>query len=204
MAEPDSVQPYVVLILSGKRKAGKDYIANRLLRKFGEEIATIIHLSGPLKSEYARLFSLDYDRLLSADTYKETYREDMIAWGEQKRRDDPGYFCRLATASPWVVGKKVWIICDARRQSDLQYFAAYPHVIRIRVRADDATRTKRGFEFIAGIDDAESECGLDAVTDWDYVLDNSDGKDKDIDTEIDKLISYVDEQADSVGDADIP
>lgn len=39
---------------------------------------------------------LDFQRLLDASTYKETFRQDMIRWGEEKRRTDPGFFCRAA------------------------------------------------------------------------------------------------------------
>lgn len=51
---------------------------------------------------------LDFQRLLDASAYKETYRQDMIRWGEEKRRADPGFFCRTAVegaAQPvWVRG----------------------------------------------------------------------------------------------------
>lgn len=39
---------------------------------------------------------LDFQRLLDASTYKEMFRQDMIRWGEEKRRADPGFFCRAA------------------------------------------------------------------------------------------------------------
>ncbi|OQV14436.1 putative Phosphomevalonate kinase [Hypsibius exemplaris] len=196
-----STNPQVVLILSGKRKSGKDFIASKLLLKFGEEIATIIRLSGPLKSEYAKAHSLDFDHLLSAEAYKEQHRGAMITWGEEKRQQDPSHWCRLATAGQWVASKKVWIVSDARRPSDLVHFKVYPHVIRIRVECDEPTRRKRGYVFTKGIDDSDSECGLDGVTDWDYVLNNS--SDRDAEKEIEKLIAFVDEKADSIGDADV-
>lgn len=51
---------------------------------------------------------LDFQRLLDASAYKETYRQDMIRWGEEKRCADPGFFCRTAVegaAQPvWVSG----------------------------------------------------------------------------------------------------
>lgn len=39
---------------------------------------------------------LDFERLLDASAYKETFRQDMIRWGEEKRQADPGFFCRAA------------------------------------------------------------------------------------------------------------
>ena len=201
MDEGERKNPQVVLIFSGKRKSGKDHIASKLLTKFGEEIAAIIRLSGPLKSEYAKSHNLDYETLLSPATYKEDHRADMIVFGENKRQEDPSYWCRLATDMPWISSKKVWIVSDARRISDLEFFRKFPHVITIRIVAEEKTRKERGFRFEAGIDDSESECGLDQVKDWDYVLENNSFDN--VEKEIEKLIAFVDEKADSVGDADV-
>lgn len=42
----------------------------------------------------------------------------------------------------------------------------------MRVEASVAAREARGFKFSAGVDDAESECGLDGVANWDAVIAN--------------------------------
>ena len=39
-------------------------------------------------------------------------------------------------------------------------------VVKVRIVASEEARASRGFAFSAGVDDAESECGLDDVTDW--------------------------------------
>lgn len=69
---------------------------------------------------------------------------------------------------------------DIRRKTDISWFKeTYGDVIRtIRITADEETRRKRGFQFKSGIDDVASECGLDDYTEWDLVMDNSDGKEK--------------------------
>ena len=84
--------PRLVLLFSGKRKSGKDYITdllkvnierNRgshsdlslslsLQEKIGED-AVIVRLSGPLKECYARDHGLDFEKMLSASDYKEKY-----------------------------------------------------------------------------------------------------------------------------------
>lgn len=51
---------------------------------------------------------LDLDQLLGPGLYKEQYRADMIRWGETRRRQDPGFFCRLATRG---AQQPVWV-CD--------------------------------------------------------------------------------------------
>lgn len=96
----------------------------------------------------------------------------MIAWGEEMRRRDPGYFCRLATAE---AVKPVWLVCDARRITDMDYFKSHydTRTITVRVVASEGTRGKRGWVFTPGVDDAESECGLDHYS-CDIVINNDD------------------------------
>ena len=73
-----------VILLSGKRKSGKDFVAERLLPAMGSD-AVILRLSGPLKKCYAEQHDLDYEKLMSSDGYKEKYRRDMIRWSEEIR-----------------------------------------------------------------------------------------------------------------------
>ena len=53
---------------------------------------------------------LDLQQLLGPGPYKEQYRANMIGWGETRRHDDPGFFCRLATREAC---QPVWVRpCD--------------------------------------------------------------------------------------------
>ncbi|XP_041320831.1 phosphomevalonate kinase isoform X2 [Pyrgilauda ruficollis] len=88
--------PRAVVLLSGKRKSGKDFVAEELRSRLGPDVCTVLRLSGPLKEQYAKEHGLDFQRLLDASAYKERFRQDMIRWGEEKRRADPGFFCRAA------------------------------------------------------------------------------------------------------------
>ncbi len=76
-----AASPVVVLIMSGKRKSGKDYtckkLAQLLVDKFNVQTITI---AAPMKQEYARINNLDYNRLLGSCGYKETFRLDMIRY----------------------------------------------------------------------------------------------------------------------------
>ncbi|CAL8288876.1 unnamed protein product [Merluccius merluccius] len=165
-----SVDPKLILLFSGKRKSGKDYVTDLILKRLGSEICCILRLSGPLKQQFAQEHGLDYSELLAAGGYKETHRAAMIAWGEQCRRQDHGFFCRLATQG---AQQPVWIVSDARRCSDLLWFRTeYPSQTRcVRVQASEETRGGRGWRFTAGIDDAESECGLDGE-EFDWIITN--------------------------------
>lgn len=171
MATMVVVRPKLILLFSGKRKSGKDYVTNFIHQRLGNEICCILRLSAPLKEQYARERGLDFEELLGSGQYKEQYRADMIAWGERRREQDPGFFCRLAQMG---VTQPVWIVSDARRLSDLQWFRTeYPGQTRcIRVEASENTRRQRGWEFTPGIDDAESECGLDHGVNYDWIIHN--------------------------------
>lgn len=87
------------------------------------------------------------------------------------RNRDPGFFCREAiemycNGPAGDEDQQVWIVSDCRRSTDFEFFEqAFPggSTRRVRVEAQLGVRQARGFVFQAGIDDAESECGLDLV-----------------------------------------
>lgn len=161
--------PAVVLLFSGKRKSGKDYVVSKLSERVGEMCCEVLRLSAPLKKQYALEHNLDFDKLLDSSSYKERFRSAMISWGEAKRRKDPEFFCNLATKE---AKRPVWIISDARRKTDLAYFSVRYNTIHVRVTASEKTRELRGWNFVAGVDDAESECGLDNEK-FDIIVDNN-------------------------------
>ena len=81
-------------------------------------------------TQYHQEHGLDSERLLDSSSYKETYRRDMIRWGEERRDSDPSYFCRLAESE---ADKPVWLVCDARRPSDMQYFTTHYTCMTVRI-----------------------------------------------------------------------
>lgn len=183
--------PSAVVVISGKRKTGKDYVANLLQQRFSTELCAVLRLSGPLKSQYAKENGLDIAKLLDSSQYKETYRKDMIQWGEEKRNENPEYFCKLATSGE-ESERDIWIISDSRRTTDIEYFLKYypKKTLTLRIEASQDVREERGFVFEPGVDDAESECGLDSYTDWDYMIINNESSDK-LGQELQPLIQDV-------------
>ena len=97
---------------------------------------------------------------MDSSVYKETYRQDMIRWGESVRNKDPDHFCQLSTVG---ADKPVWLVCDARRPTDMSYFKKMydRRTLCVRVEASDSVRVERGWVFTRGVDDAPSECALD-------------------------------------------
>ncbi|XP_045130758.1 phosphomevalonate kinase-like [Portunus trituberculatus] len=167
--------PVLVLLFSGKRKSGKDYITDHLQERLDESKSKIIRLSGPIKQQFAEDNGLDYSQLLTASDYKEKYRSEMITWSEAKRAQDRGYFIREAIKMFEGSKYPIWIVSDMRRRSDLAWFREHHScaIYSVRIIATEEARRKRGWVFTPGVDDAESECDLDTVTSWDMEVDNS-------------------------------
>lgn len=178
--------PRLVLLFSGKRKSGKDFVTEALRHRLGADVCAILRLSGPLKEQYAQEHGLNFQRLLDASAYKEAYRRDMILWGEAQRQADPGFFCRKAVEG---VCQPVWLVSDTRRVSDIQWFReAYEAVTQtVRVVASEQSRRQRGWVFTPGVDDEESECGLDNFGDFDWVLEN-DGDEQRLEEQLESLV----------------
>jgi len=174
------MEPKVVLLFSGKRKSGKDFLTDHLQEILKNE-SVIIRLSGPLKECYAKDHDLDYDKMLSASDYKEKYRLDMIKWSEEIRSKDSSYFCRAALQKYDSANFPVWIVSDCRRKTDLSYFTQnFGHRVKtVRIQAEDKIRRERGWEFTVSVDDAESECDLDDIENWDLILNNNGQETKD-------------------------
>ena len=91
----------LVILVCGKRKCGKDFVSETLCATLGA-LSAIFRISAPLKRSYATIHGLDLDQLMSATSYKETHRKEMIEWGERVRERDPGYFCRFVIFVPLV------------------------------------------------------------------------------------------------------
>ncbi|XP_063296163.1 phosphomevalonate kinase [Pelobates fuscus] len=187
--------PHLVLVFSGKRKSGKDYVTELIRERLGPDTCAVLRLSGPLKEQYAQEKGLDFQRLLDASEYKEKYRADMIAWGEERRNADPGFFCRIIIQG---VTQLVWIVSDARRKSDIDWFlSSYGAVTQtVRVVASEETRKARGWIYTPDIDDADSECGLDQGTSFDWVITNN-GDQESLDEQLHKLMDFIHSKLDS-------
>ncbi|XP_044258370.1 phosphomevalonate kinase isoform X2 [Tribolium madens] len=169
--------PRLILLFSGKRKSGKDYICETLKEKLGEENYTIIRISGPLKRLYAESHNLttdDVNEMMTDGPLKEKFRAEMIQWSDEIRVKDPGFFCKAATKM--AESRPFWIVSDIRRKTDIQWFKnTYKDKIikLIRVEADEMTRQKRGWIFTEGVDNVTSECDLDDFNDWDLIIKNN-------------------------------
>ncbi|XP_011196638.1 phosphomevalonate kinase [Zeugodacus cucurbitae] len=160
-----------ILLISGKRKSGKDYISSTLKNILGDR-CQIVRISEPIKTEWAKRLNLNLEELLSDGPYKENYRKDMIEWSDSVRIKDYGYFCRSAMLH---VHAEIVIVSDIRRKTDITYFNENygSLVLTIRINTKDSIRVERGWIFTKGVDDVPSECDLDDYNQWNIVLENN-------------------------------
>ncbi|KAK6758305.1 hypothetical protein RB195_015864 [Necator americanus] len=176
----------LVVLISGKRKSGKDYCCRKLKAALEPLKVTVSGLSHSLKAIYAAKNGLDYSELISDGPYKEIYRLKMIKWGESVRESEPYFFCRSAITA--TCEDDVVIISDCRRPTDIEYFRRNYHTLTVRIKASIEERERRGFAFVEGIDDMPSECALDDYThDMTIVNDSS----RDLTCEIDNVVQHV-------------
>ncbi|XP_058442925.1 phosphomevalonate kinase [Malaya genurostris] len=180
--------PRSVLLCSGKRKTGKDFLTERLLQRLSADRAQIIRISEPIKRSWAEKLGLNLNELLSDGPYKEKYRKEMIEWSDQQRAEDYGFFCRQACME---VNKEICIVSDVRRKSDIRYFKELfgSKVKTVRIEATEETRKKRGWHFQEGVDNVQSECDLDNMTDWDLLITNDCGTD--VEEALNKIITIL-------------
>ena len=75
----------------------------------------------------------------------------MIKWGEEKRKEEPYFFCEK-TLEEANTSCSLLVISDARRKSDLQYFCDKysDRSLFVRIEADESVRIQRGYNFTAG------------------------------------------------------
>lgn len=184
MAAPLPQNPQVVICMSGKRKSGKDYIAQAIVDRLRDPLPGIdtvkISVAGPIKKLYALKYGLDYEQLLGTSGYKEQVRRGMVDFSDEIRvQQDLDYFIKYSIQENDPTGRvPVWILTDARRSEDMDFFVrshyacSVRRLIKIRVNASLESRVQRGFQFTAGIDDYHTECALDDYPHWDYVIQN--------------------------------
>lgn len=172
----------LVIVLSGKRKSGKDHVSTLITNYIGSTRVhhlAVLRIAGPIKKEFARNNKLDFTRLLDSSDYKENFRRAMVDWSERYREKE-GWNCFLKQAikEQRAKDKAIWILNDARRPCDLEYFEDDPafsetRIIKLKIEATDEARMSRGWKFVDGIDDRDTECGLDEYDDWTFVIENN-------------------------------
>lgn len=225
MSENDKIQakhlhfPLIVICISGKRKSGKDFIAQQLIDRLEKCQAqlvtddkkvvqiplrcTCISVAGPIKKLYAQKYGLDYSKLLDSSPYKETVRRGMVDYSDEVRVHDLDFFVRYSISEHDPERKTpIWILTDARRREDIEFFTRSEYVpvrmlLKIRVEANMQTRQSRNFQFTHGIDDYHTETGLDSYAGWDYIIQNDAENEEKVIRQLDDISARIFEACNS-------
>lgn len=86
-----------LLLLSGWKESGKDYIADILVKNF---LFKKISFAEELKNQVSSLYKIDRNLLDTQEGKKMVYKENvtnrqlLIAYGEAKRKDDPFFWAK--------------------------------------------------------------------------------------------------------------
>jgi phosphomevalonate kinase len=75
----------VVVLISGKRKSGKNFFADNLARLLPKDSYEMMAFADVAKLRVAQTYGLDYQRLLHDNEYKEEHRTTLIAYAEAKK-----------------------------------------------------------------------------------------------------------------------
>ncbi|XP_077757003.1 phosphomevalonate kinase isoform X8 [Canis aureus] len=102
---PRGGAPCLVLLVSGKRKSGKDFVAEALRSRLGADVCAVLRLSGPLKEQYAKLVS-DTRRVSDIQWFREAYgaltQTVRVVASEQSRQQRGWVFTTGLTLVTWM------------------------------------------------------------------------------------------------------
>lgn len=160
------------ILVSGKRYAGKDTVADILKSIIGRH-AERLSFAAAVKRECANGHKLDFEKLMTNTPYKEQHRQLLIDHGKRMREIDPDYWIKATVAGAIQTPATSHIVSDWRFPNEYTTLAALTdkHVIRIRVVASDESRRARGW-VPSPVDADSSECSLDGYNDVITVANN--------------------------------
>lgn len=160
-----------ILSIAGRRRTGKT-VSAEILCSIGHEMGIPIQkhsFADPIRQEFARVLKISEKRLLDPDT-KEDYREEMIAFSEEKKKEDP--FIWINKLFEEITPGSHVVIDDMRSLHELEYIVKLggkPY----KVEASKETREKRGYKYNSVIDDHLSETEMDLCFHTFYTLGGS-------------------------------
>ncbi|XP_066910277.1 uncharacterized protein [Clytia hemisphaerica] len=171
-------QPKALVLISGKRASGKDYIANKINVALQQANLNVHRAAlGNINKElYAESVGIDVNRLLTDRAFKERHRIAMIQHHANKNEEDPEWCVKEVMSKAET--SDILLLSDLRTLENLAWFQkqGIPTAL-IRINASDEARRKRGWEACDVKDNLKTEVDLDEFTGWTAFWDNSDGTD---------------------------
>lgn len=164
----------IFFLLSGKRKSGKDFIADQLMAhvKMKGYSTKKISISSLLYDEVLALHPGLTREMLDDNKVREKYRGDMISIGNHHRKvDGEDFLIKDVERRGIESGVDVVFVPNIRSDNEFTYFQREGRPFKtLRITVPDFIRAKRGWEFNEEVDRGNLEMGLDhvPVSEWDY------------------------------------
>lgn len=161
-----------VILLSGKRYAGKDYTADRLKKELGDKVHTQSIAYFP-KLQYAKNNNLNIDKLLCDRTYKEKHRAGIIQTSNKARKINDNIWISQTLEYCRTIPHSIIVITDFRFLNEDRFFRDNCDwdIITVRINASNELRESRGWRHNETIDNGQSETELDTYQNWNYIMD---------------------------------
>ena len=156
---PAELKDARIIAISGKQYAGKDFLADLLLKHFPDFEKT--PLAAAIKQEYGNQHGLTVEEI-EAD--KATHRPGLIAMGDWGRSQDPDFWLKKVKEWPGKI-----IIPDVRLKREYDALKDWDAYL-IRLHADRDVRSRRGTIVSEG-DPTETQ--LDDIDEWNLTLINN-------------------------------
>lgn len=152
----------LVILISGKRYSGKNYVADILRNTFNiPDYSLAYELKVEMSRSIVNFSQTEFlDKLMKDRQFKEIYRGDLIELGSRRRSENIDYWCnklheRISSANDSIIS-----ITDVRFPNEIEYFTKRFKCVTIRVQASINDRISRGY-VESNADVSPSECSLD-------------------------------------------
>lgn len=190
----------LIVLVSGKRYAGKDYICDQAINYLTNlhklNCIKISH-SDINKQLYCEKVGADLNRMLLDRDYKESHRNKLIAFAQKQQQGNPLFLSELVLEKILnVITNNVDIvfISDFRRKMEQHFFEqrfGQNNIITLRINASNTSREARGWLYDHIKDTKYTECELDDKIDWNLLFNNDSTKEATIQWVQNELFSYL-------------
>lgn len=180
------VHPFLVVGISGKKRHGKDTLANAILESATKKCITAARVcfADPLKREVAAFLNISLEELEALKNEPQSSERLILQGvGQSRMRENPNYWVEKWLDAVFESSAQVIVVPDLRYRHEVKAIKRYRDHELIRVNriglSDD--------------DDHPSETALDNYTAFDQILinDQLSQYEKDCKVVAERLVSYV-------------
>ena len=181
--DPRTQKRGVVVILCGRRFAGKDWLADiassTIKALVGDEnfskLVSCASISDETKRSFARAYpSIDANKLIDDRSYKEEHRKDLKGFYERECAQDPAYSAKCYVNCVEQCNDGILLVTGMRDGLKYARSLSGRPVVLVKVNSVNKSKQARGWTFDPEIDESRGECAADTVSRsfWDLVYHN--------------------------------